>query len=34
LASKASQMPLEFIVGDLYYYPSYCMISLLKPILG
>jgi len=34
LASKAPQMPLEFILGDLYYYPSHCIISLLKPILG
>jgi len=34
LASKSFQDPLEFIVGDLYYYPNHCIISLLKLILG
>ena len=31
LASKTPQLPLEFVVGDMYYYPTHCMISLLKP---
>jgi hypothetical protein len=34
LASKTPTPPLRFIVGDLYYFPPQCIISLLKPILG
>jgi len=30
LASKSLQDALEFIVGDLYYFPLQCIISLLK----